>query len=202
MYFIIGYLCNAKNHVHYLSALTGSWQLCWFKCHHQVKKFILWPPAASEHKLRPSSYRLVSVENGDWQLRAREPYTHSSQQGSGDEGGKFSAQAASFCPALDPGDWWAKFHYRMWQNHTPIHGAHYAIVTSQGRLFQDQRRHWATVHQSAQLFQIYIWGQQRIQAWILLNWVVNSGNRKSSWDPHLEVSHCCLYYLSQDILFF
>lgn len=61
----------------------------------------------------PAATRLESVESGDWQPRAREPHTHSSQQGSWEEGGKPSTEAASSCPTLDPGSWWAKPYYKM-----------------------------------------------------------------------------------------
>lgn len=77
------------------------------------------------------------------------------------------------------------------------------MVMSQAPLLQAQRRDWATVHSPIQLSGIYsLRTAENFSLDLVLNRDVNSGNRKSSWDPHLEVSYSCLYDLSQDILFF
>lgn len=71
----------------------------------------------------PVAPRLVSVESNDWHWRAKEHtlVANSRAVGMREES---SAQAANSCPTLDPGGCWEKPHYKMWQKHTPVHGAH------------------------------------------------------------------------------
>lgn len=53
--FIIGYLHNVNKYLCDVSMLPDPWELCWFRCHHQGKRFILCSPTTNEHTLKPTS---------------------------------------------------------------------------------------------------------------------------------------------------